>query len=74
VTHSMWAAATYARRLVVLLDGRVLLDGPPREVLADAPVLAQARLVAPEVVQLSRALGFLALTPAEFRNRLGGPA
>ena len=36
VTHSMWAAATYARRLVVLLDGRVLLDGPPREVLADA--------------------------------------
>ena len=36
VTHSMWAAATYARRLVVLLDGRVLLDGPPRQVLADA--------------------------------------
>ena len=37
VTHSMWAAATYARRLVVLLDGRVLLDGPTREVLADTP-------------------------------------
>ena len=36
VTHSMWAAATYARRLVVLLDGRVLLDGPTREVLADS--------------------------------------
>ncbi len=74
VTHSMWAAATYARRLVVLLDGRVLLDGPPREVLADAPALAPARLVAPEVVQLSRALGFMALTPAEFRDRLRGPA
>ena len=39
VTHSMWAAATYARRLVVLLDGRVLLDGPTREVLADADVV-----------------------------------
>ena len=74
VTHSMWAAATYARRLVVLLDGRVLLDGPPREVLADAPALAPARLVAPAVVQLSRALGFMALTPAEFRDRLRGPA
>ena len=74
VTHSMWAAATYARRLVVLLDGRVLLDGPPREVLADAPGLAPARLVAPEVVQLSRALGFMALTPAEFRDRVRGPA
>ncbi len=29
VTHSMWAAVTYARRLVVLVHGRVLLDGPP---------------------------------------------
>jgi energy-coupling factor transport system ATP-binding protein len=74
VTHSMWAAATYARRLVVLLDGRVLLDGSTREVLANSPILAQARLVAPAVVQLSRALGFMALTPAEFRDRLGGPA
>jgi hypothetical protein len=26
------------------------------------------------VVQLSRALGFMALTPAEFRDRLGGRA
>jgi energy-coupling factor transport system ATP-binding protein len=74
VTHSMWAAATYARRLVVLLDGRVLLDGPTREVLADTPGLAPARLVAPAVVQLSRALGFMALTPAEFRDRGRGPA
>jgi energy-coupling factor transport system ATP-binding protein len=74
VTHSMWAAATYALRLVVLLDGRVLLDGPPREVLAGAASLAPARLVAPAVVQLSRALGFMALTTAEFRDRLGGLA
>ncbi len=73
VTHSMWAAVTYARRLVVLLDGRVLLDGTPRQVLADAPGLAQARLVAPAVVQLSQALGFMALTPAEFRDQVRGP-
>jgi energy-coupling factor transporter ATP-binding protein EcfA2 len=72
VTHSMWAAATYARRLVVLLDGRVFLDGPPREVLADAARLARANLAPPAVVQLSRALGFTALTPAEFRDGVGG--
>jgi energy-coupling factor transport system ATP-binding protein len=71
VTHSMWAAATYARRLVVLLKGKVLLDGPTREVLAAGELLAQARLVPPPVVQLSRALGFMALTPAEFRHRVG---
>jgi len=74
VTHSMWAAATYARRLVVLLDGKVLLDGPARQVLAEEALLARASLVPPAVVQLSRALGFMALTPAEFRHRVGGRA
>ena len=63
VTHSMWAAATYARRLVVLLNGRVLLDGPTRQVLAAADEVGRARLVPPPVVQLSQALGFMALTP-----------
>ena len=74
VTHSMWAAATYARRLVVLLEGKVLLDGPTRQVLAEAECLAQAHLVPPAVVQLSRALGFMALTPAEFRHGVEGRA
>jgi ABC-type hemin transport system ATPase subunit len=70
----MWAAATYSRRLVVLLEGKVLLDGPTRQVLAEAECLAQAHLVPPAVVQLSRALGFMALTPAEFRHCVGGRA
>ncbi|MBU4232871.1 MAG: energy-coupling factor transporter ATPase [Desulfobacterales bacterium] len=74
VTHSMWAAATYARRLVVLLEGKVLLDGPAREVMAERELLARARLVPPAVVQLSRGLGFMALTPAEFCQRVGGRA
>jgi energy-coupling factor transporter ATP-binding protein EcfA2 len=72
VTHSMWAAATYARRLVVLLDGRVLLDGSPRQVLAETELLTRARLVPPMVVQLSQSLGFMALTPAEFQVWVGG--
>jgi energy-coupling factor transporter ATP-binding protein EcfA2 len=72
VTHSMWAAATYARRLVVLLDGRVLLDGAPRQVLAETELLTRAHLVPPMVVQLSRALGFMALTPAEFQDEVDG--
>jgi ABC-type multidrug transport system ATPase subunit len=75
VTHSMWAAATYARRLIVLDQGRVILDGPTREVLAQEEVLARCRLKPPEVTRLSRRLGFLALTPEEFRARIlgGGP-
>jgi energy-coupling factor transporter ATP-binding protein EcfA2 len=70
VTHSMWAAATYATRLVVLKDGRVVLDGPTREVLAREEVLAAASLTPPAVAQLSRRLGFLALTPQEFQARI----
>ena len=72
VTHSMWAAATYARRLVVLQDGQVLLDGPTREVLAQEEILSKARLRPPAVVRLSRSLGFLALTAEEFRERIAG--
>ena len=58
VTHSMWAAATYAQRLVVLKDGQVLLDGPTREVLAQEEILSAARLRPPAVVRLSRRSGF----------------
>jgi energy-coupling factor transport system ATP-binding protein len=70
VTHSMWAAATYAQRLVVLKDGKIILDGPTRKVLARERTMAGARLKPPAVVQLSRRLGFLALTPEEFRLRV----
>jgi energy-coupling factor transport system ATP-binding protein len=70
VTHSMGAAAAYARRLIVLDQGRVVLDGPPREILAQEETLARCRLRPPEVVQLSRRLGFVALTPEEFRARI----
>jgi energy-coupling factor transport system ATP-binding protein len=70
VTHSMWAAATYAMRLIILKDGEVILDGPTREVLAQEERLIACRLRPPAVVQLSRRLGFLALTFEEFRQGL----
>jgi energy-coupling factor transport system ATP-binding protein len=71
VTHSMWAAASYAQRLVVLDDGQIVLNGPTREVLVQEEILARARLFPPAVVQLSRRLGFLALTPEEFLTKVG---
>ncbi|MFZ5451142.1 MAG: ABC transporter ATP-binding protein [Thermodesulfobacteriota bacterium] len=68
VTHSMWAASNYARRLVVLKDGQIILDGPIREVLAQEETLAACRLKPPAVMRLSRRLGFLALTTEEFKG------
>jgi hypothetical protein len=65
-------STTYAQRLEVLEVGRIVLDGPTREVLAREDVLAAARLTPPAVVQLSRRLGFMALTPEEFMTGLKG--
>ena len=70
VTHSMWAASRYARRLIVLQAGLVVLDGPTREVFADEERLAACGLRSPELVQISRGLGFLALTPEEFQRHI----
>jgi energy-coupling factor transporter ATP-binding protein EcfA2 len=72
VTHSMWAATRYARRLIVLHRGRMILDGPTREVFAEEEPLAACGLRSPEIVQLSRSLGFIALTPEEFRQHISG--
>ena len=70
VTHSMWAAANYAQRLVVLKNGIIMLDGPSREVLAQEDILHACRVTPPAIVQLSRRLGFMALTVEEFHQNI----
>lgn len=70
VTHSIWAASRYAQRLMVLKGGLVVMDGPTREVLAEEERLAACRLRPPALVQLSRRLGFVALTTEEFKQNI----
>src|SRR5438046_2548895 len=53
VTHDMDIVAKYTRRVVVMADGKVLLDGPTREVLRRQDVLSRAHLKPPPVVALS---------------------
>ena len=72
VTHSMWAAATYAQRLVVLKDGQVLLDGPTREVLAQEEILSQARLGA-RWWSAQPAIGFSGADPGGVSGSLRRP-
>jgi hypothetical protein len=50
--------------------GRVLFDGPVRELFADEALLKSSSFRAPEVTQLSRRFGTLALTPDEFASWL----
>jgi energy-coupling factor transport system ATP-binding protein len=56
VTHDLINVAAYARRILVLRDGRVVRDGATGHVLADLPLLDSCSLVSPQVVQLSLAL------------------
>jgi energy-coupling factor transport system ATP-binding protein len=52
----MRRVAAFAERCVILKEGRVLRDGPTREVFADADQLRQAFLAPPPVTQLAQAL------------------
>lgn len=61
ITHCTWAAVEYARRALVLDEGRLVADAPVREVFADAELLARTGQVVPEVTELARALGGPAL-------------
>jgi energy-coupling factor transport system ATP-binding protein len=57
ITHAMWVAAEYARRIVVMAGGRVIADGPPRSVFHDDATLAAAALKMPEAAVVARHLG-----------------
>lgn len=64
ITHDVDLVARYARRLIVLLQGRVLLDGPTHEVFARVDQLRQSFVVPPVAAQLARELPELDL-PAD---------
>lgn len=76
VTHDMTTVARYARRAVVLREGRIELDGPTRELFADDR-LADWSLAPPHPVAVSNALAesddaLPALSTDELVAGLGG--
>jgi energy-coupling factor transport system ATP-binding protein len=70
ITHSMWVAAEYAHRTVVLKEGAIILDGPSRYVFAQESRLAGASLAPPPLVQISNRLGLQALTMEQMVQEL----
>jgi energy-coupling factor transport system ATP-binding protein len=81
ITHDMNIVAEFAPRTVAMAQGRVLADGPTRQVLTNQELLAQAFIKAPQITRLAQSLngnfGFPrdVLTVKEFytelRQRLG---
>ena len=67
VCHDMEVVADYAKRCIVMSDGKVAADGSVFEVLRDRAVLERASLVPPQIVDIS-------LTLAAESPRLAGTA
>lgn len=76
VTHDIPTVARYAPRSVVLQDGRVVVDGPTREVFAQEAHLRAGGLTPPHVVSVANELGdqnaLPALSTDELVTGLGG--
>lgn len=70
ITHAMDVAAAHARRVILMQEGRILRDGPTREVFADEPSIARTGLTPPPVVQVGNRLGVPALTLDELVSGL----
>lgn len=68
ITHDMDFVAQYFERVLVFQEGRVLADGPAREIFADGGLLRSAGLEAPQITQLAHRLGWpeTVLTVPEF--------
>jgi len=57
ISHDIDFCAAHFERVVVMADGRVLLDGPAPEVLTRADLLATTNVEPPQLVRLAQALG-----------------
>jgi energy-coupling factor transport system ATP-binding protein len=72
VTHAMWLVAEFAHRVIVMQDGRVVLDAPTRSAFSREDALRESAIIPPQVVRLSRRLGGTALSVQELAEALLG--
>ena len=57
VTHDINLASVIAKRIIVLNEGRLVADGPARQILTDESLLMGARLEPPILTRLFQQLG-----------------
>jgi energy-coupling factor transporter ATP-binding protein EcfA2 len=53
VEHEVEVMAAYADRIVVMHDGQIVLNGPPREVLSQVQALETYRTRPPQVTEMA---------------------
>jgi energy-coupling factor transporter ATP-binding protein EcfA2 len=63
ISHNMDLVAEYCERLIVMLNGQVLVAGPTREVFSQTQLIRQSSLEPPQVTQIGQALQNFGLPP-----------
>ena len=56
VTHHMALVAEYARRVIVMSGGKILLDGPTSSIFNQPEVVRQAYIIPPQITELGQQL------------------
>ena len=56
ITHDMTLVANYCQRVVVLLNGRDIFTGSPRELFSSSEAVRATQLCAPQAISLSVAM------------------
>ena len=74
ITHAIDIAAAFAHRVILMQDGRILRDGPTRDVFADEACIRGTGLTLPPVVEVANRLGVGALTLDELVSCLSRTA
>lgn len=64
ITHDLTNVARYARRVIVVQDGRILADGPTETIMTNYELLGACHLAPPQVVRMSLDLADLGIPPA----------
>ena len=57
VCHDMEVVLDYARRALVMAGGRLLADGPVREIFRDEALMERASLLPPQIIRIGGRLG-----------------
>lgn len=70
-THDIEAAIRFSDRLLVMNGGRIIADGPPKEVIKEGEILKKASLKAPLCFEIGKILGIEALCIEELVERIG---
>ncbi|MEO0225562.1 MAG: energy-coupling factor transporter ATPase [candidate division WOR-3 bacterium] len=68
ITHAMWVVAEYAKRVIVMDQGRIALDLPTRQALAREEELKKFYLEPPQITRLGNQFGLKVLTVEELKQ------